>query len=274
MIFSCGVDWRLRFLFLLSLPLLKISQDEFHEIDRRVLGHAFAIHNQFGCLLDEIIYKNELAERCGKDGLTVQREAMIRVCFGDFSKVYFADLLICDRVVVEAKTVRALTDAHRGQGLNYLLLTGTHHGSLINFRTSRVQREFLSTRLTLEMRQQFEISRIQWPEDEAHSRLLEQVISFCGDVGLGLDLQLYRDAFPLLIGRPNKQLVPILSGSKIIGHQEMSMLKDDIAMVVTSLQEVSGYRRHLERLLSTTLLMGLAWVNVKLGVIEFENLKR
>src|SRR5438128_1217634 len=104
----------------LSTAINAISQDQFHAIDRVVFGHAIDIHNQFGRLLDEAVYKSELAQRCSQSGLLTAREVVIRVHHGVFSKDFFIDLLIGSSTVIEAKTVAELTDGHRAQGINYL----------------------------------------------------------------------------------------------------------------------------------------------------------
>lgn len=158
----------------LSIPIEVISQDAFHAIDRVMMRQGFDIHNQFGRLLDESIYKAELTDRCIARGFTVQREVLIRVRHQVFAKDYFIDILLCGSTIIEAKTARVLTEAHHGQGLNYLLLAGAQHGSLVNFRPVSVQREFLSTQLTLEKRQQFTTSEIRWPADDDHTRLRDR----------------------------------------------------------------------------------------------------
>jgi len=254
-------------------PITAVSQEDFHQIDKRMLGHAFAIHNQFGRLLDEAIYKQELADRCTADGLIAQREVRIRVEHGPFVKDYFIDLLLCGSTIVEAKTVKELLATHHGQGINYLLLAGTHHGSLINFRPSRVDRKFLSTSLTHEDRRRFEFADDGWPDDEPHQRVRDSVNAFCADVGLGLDLPLYREAFTHLAHCP-RQLVPILSGMKTIGHQELMMVAEDTALAVTALEDLSDYRLHLRRLVSNINLSAISWINLRLGRIQLQQIKK
>lgn len=256
-----------------SLPITAIAQADFHRIDKQMLSHAFAIHNQFGRLLDEAIYKQELADRCTADGLEAHREVRIRVEHGSFVKDYFIDLLLCGSTIVEAKTVKELLATHHGQGINYLLLAGTHHGSLVNFRPNRVDRKFLSTTLTHESRQQFTISADGWPEDDRHHKLRDAVNTFYADVGIGLDLPLYREAFAHLAQCP-RQLVPILSGPKTIGYQELTMVSEDTALAVTALDEMDDYQRHLQRLLANTALSGISWINLRLGHIQLQHLKK
>jgi hypothetical protein len=79
-----------------------------------------------------------------------------------FSKDYYADQLIDQGVIIECKTARALCDSHRGQTLNYLFLCGLHHGTLLNFRTERVEHEFVSTRLTPDRRHRYELVLLEW----------------------------------------------------------------------------------------------------------------
>lgn len=256
-----------------SIPISCISQQEYHEIDERMVGHAMAIHNQFGRLLDEFVYKKELAERCTKDGMPARREVRVRVTHRTFVKDYFIDMLLCNSTIIEAKTAKETLAAHKGQGINYLLLAGTHHGSLVNFRLPRMKRYFLSTRLTHELRNQFKTIEAEWPKDEDHTRLRDCVIEFARDIGLGLDLPLYREAIAQLTGSP-RQLIPLINGSSGLGHHEMTLLNEDVGIAVTALPEQDEFRPHLSRLLQITPLSGIAWINLKLGEIRFEHLKR
>lgn len=256
-----------------SIPISCISQQEYHEIDERMVGHSMAIHNQFGRLLDEHIYKKELAERCSKDGMPAQREVRIRVTHRDFVKDYFIDMLLCGSTIIEAKTTKETLAVHKGQGINYLLLAGTHHGSLVNFRLPRMKRYFLSTRLTHELRRQFNTIEAGWPKDEDHERLRSSVMSFVKDIGISLDLPLYREAIAHLTGC-SRQLVQLKNGSSSLGHHEMTLLNDEVAIAVTALPEQDEFRSHLSRLLQITPLSRIAWINLKLGEIRFEQLRR
>ena len=145
---------------------------------------------------------------------------------------------------------------------------------LVNFRPSSARRDFLSTRLTLTKRQEFTTTEANWPRDDAHLQLQELVGEFAADVGLGLDVQLYREGIATLIDQGNQHLVPVMSGAKKIGHHEMHLLREDTGLAVTALSSPSDYRVHLRRLLATTALQSMAWVNLRLGIIHFEELTR
>ena len=260
----------------LSTPIHVLSQDEYHAIDSVMYGHAMAVHNEYGRLFDEAFYKSEIADRCSHSGLTVKREALIRVRHGIFSKDYFVDLLLNDSTVVEAKCAQVITSQHHGQTLNYLLLAGTDHGSLVNLRPLRVQREFVSTRLTPERRRLFTITKHRWPLGDRHRQLEEIAAGFCEDVGLGLDLTLYRQAFcTLLVGRTEELVaVPIYRGNKIIHEHPMQLISQDIALAVTAMSKINETRIHLRRLLDHTRMKGIAWINLPVGELRFEFLER
>jgi hypothetical protein len=93
------------------------------------------------------------------------------------------------------------------------------------------------------------------------------------DIGLGLDLPLYREAIAHLANCP-RQLVPLKNGSSILGHHEMLVLNEDVGIAITALPEQEEFRTHLSRLLQLTPLAGISWINLKLGEIRFECLKR
>jgi len=84
--------------------LVPISQDDFHSVDRIITGHAFDIQNEFGCFCSEKAYQNELAARCSNDpcGLihSVITEFPIKVSYQGFTKVYWADLVINDSIII------------------------------------------------------------------------------------------------------------------------------------------------------------------------------
>ena len=46
-----------------GVPVISIDQERFHEIDRIVMGHSFALQNEMGRFFDERIYQEELSSR-------------------------------------------------------------------------------------------------------------------------------------------------------------------------------------------------------------------
>jgi len=98
------------------------------------MEHVFAIHSAYGRFFEEAIYKRELQRRMAG----TQLEVPVDVVFGSFSKRYFLDVLVGEGGLFEFKATDALTERHKSQLLNYLLLTNLAHGRLVTTRAEAV----------------------------------------------------------------------------------------------------------------------------------------
>jgi GxxExxY protein len=260
-----------------AVPVRVFDQESFHRIDKRVTGLAFDIHNELGRYLDEALYQGELTRRCRAAGLEVEPEFQIDVSLGSFQKSYYADHLVERGVVVEGKAVAALGPAHKGQALNYLFLCGLHHATLLNFRTERVEHEFVSTRLTQAERRRCEVATVHWRPLTAGCRqfhdLLHQMLA---EWGAYLSPSLYRDAVTHFLGGEERVVreVPVSSEGTVVGHQQMRMQADDVAFSVTaSTHRPETVLDHQRRFLRHTRLRAIQWVNLSHKHIEFRTIE-
>jgi GxxExxY protein len=239
---------------------------------------VFDVHNEFGRLLDETLFKREIAVRCRSLGMPVAAEFPITLEHDDYRKSYFIDLLFCYGHMVEAKTVERLTPAHRSQSLNYLFLTGLHHGRLLNLRPERVEHEFVSTRLTPERRRDFTVQDHRWVEVNPQSKWLkEKMIELLGDWGAYLDLLLYREAVTYFLGGASRvcNRVNIYSGDRLLGSQETYLLTNDTAFELSAVHVAPwNMEEHQRRFLAHTRLRYVQWINFNRSQIEFTTLCR
>jgi len=114
------------------------------EITGEIIKAAFKVHNTLGCGLLEKVYENALAWEMTLSGRKVATQKEFRVTYRDKEVgVYFADLIVDEKVIVEVKAVEQLTDIHRAQLLNYLRISGLRVGLLFNFAAPRLQYERL-----------------------------------------------------------------------------------------------------------------------------------
>ncbi len=112
------------------------------DLTQDIIGAAFDVHNALGHGLLEKVYENALAYELAlrKHIVTPQKE--FKVCYRDKEVgVYYADLVVDDKVVVEVKSVRVLEDVHRAQILNYLRVSGIKVGLLLNFARPKLKFE-------------------------------------------------------------------------------------------------------------------------------------
>jgi GxxExxY protein len=261
-----------------AVPIRVFDQESYHQVDRRVTGLAFAIHNELGRYLDESLYQGELTRRCREVGFEVEPEMRITVGFEDFSKSYFADHLINGGVIVEDKAVAALGPAHKGQALNYLFLCGLHHATVLNFGSERVQHEFVSTRLTPAERRRYEVVRAHWNPLTPRCRELHDLLhQLLAEWGTFLDPILYRDALTHFLGGEERVVreVRVSSGGILIGAQKTHLLTDDIAFSVTaSTHHPETVLEHHRRFLRHTPLRALHWINLNHKQIALWTIER
>jgi GxxExxY protein len=106
-----------------------------NEIARKILDSAFTIHTKLGPGLLESVYEVVLAHELKKSGLVVERQKPMPIVYDGkrFDEAYRADLLINSRVIVELKSVEALTPLHAKPVLTQLRMSDLKLGLLINF---------------------------------------------------------------------------------------------------------------------------------------------
>lgn len=259
-------------------PLRVFSQAEFEELDWVVMRIVFDVHNQFGRFLDELLYMREIVVRCRERGIDSARELRVWVRHGSFKKEYKIDLVFSHGVIFEAKAVEHLAPAHEAQTLNYLLLTGTHHGKLINLRPERVEWRFVSTRLTPVSRHQVEFDQAHWRNLCARSQLVQAtMMDLFQDWGAFLECNLYLDAVTHFVGGEPivKRRVPVFSSDRTLGEQEVHLVSDDTAFAITAVTDnTEPMQIHLGRFLEHTALNHIQWINLDHHRIQFKTLSK
>lgn len=250
-----------------------LEQEAFAEIAYEVMEQTFRIHNKLGRFFYEGVYQQELARILGSRAIA---EASILAKHSDFCKKYAVDLLVDQGAIFELKTVNHLTNAHRSQLLNYLMLTESGHGKLINSRPERVEHEFVNTTLTHAERTDFEINDSAWdPTVKQAAKIRRLVEMFLRDWGTGLDLQLYVDALVHFLGGEDRveNEIAIFSEGRYIGNQKVRLANENTAFKVTAFAEsLESFESHALRFLKHTDLKHLLWINVTLRTVTMKTL--
>ncbi len=251
----------------------RISQDEFKHLSNEVMGHVFAIHNDFGRFFDEIVYKKELADRMSG----VVLEAEIIVTHGTFSKSYYVDVLINNGGLFEFKVADAIHSRHRGQTLNYLLLLDLAHGKVINMRPESVGHEFVNCTARLADLKNPSIFDTRWNSQiPGACHLRDLLMPLIHDWGSGLEIGLYEEAITHLLGGEENVLMPV----PVIGHkghlvdQRMRLAAPGVAFKITGLQKrLEEFEHQAMRLLKHTHLAAIHWINITQTSVHFITLK-
>ncbi len=112
-----------------------------NDIAKIVVDAAFKVHQSLGPGLFESVYETVLAHEIEQRELTVQRQMPIPVKYEEmvFDEGFRADLIVNDAVIVELKSVEAVSPVHKKQLLTYLRLADKRLGLLINFGANLIK---------------------------------------------------------------------------------------------------------------------------------------
>jgi GxxExxY protein len=109
-------------------------------LTERIIGSALTVSNTLGSGFHEKVYENALAHELRKVGLAVVQQRSVTVMYdGVIVGDYAVDLLVEGTVIVELKAIKAVTDIHRAQCINYLRATGLQVCLLLNFGNPRLE---------------------------------------------------------------------------------------------------------------------------------------
>lgn len=110
------------------------------ELSYKIIELALEVHNELGCGFLEKVYENALMILLDREGIAARQQVPADVYFQN--KVvgqYFADILVDNKIILELKTVEAISDVHKAQVLNYLRATGIKLGLIMNFAKPRFE---------------------------------------------------------------------------------------------------------------------------------------
>ena len=109
-----------------------------NEISSKIIGCAIDIHKSLGPGLLESAYQECLFYKLKKEGLRVEKEKAMPLIYEEvhLDCGYRIDLLVENKVVIELKSVEALTDVHMAQTLTYMKLGDYKLGLLMNFNVN------------------------------------------------------------------------------------------------------------------------------------------
>ena len=84
---------------------------------------------------DEVIYQDALVVELSRAGIPFSREKNYEITYKEviLPHYYYADFVVWDKILFEAKAVERLTDSHFKQVLNYLAASKLRIGLLVNF---------------------------------------------------------------------------------------------------------------------------------------------
>jgi GxxExxY protein len=99
------------------------------------------VHRILGAGFLESVYEEALAHELHLRNIPYQRQVALQVQYKDVVVGHFrADMLVDNKVIVELKATKGLSEIDEAQLINYLNGAGYRVGLLLNFGTPSLQR--------------------------------------------------------------------------------------------------------------------------------------
>jgi GxxExxY protein len=100
-----------------------------------IVGAAMEVYNTLGPGFLESVYQEALELEFMERGIPFAAQRELNICYKQYrlQKLYIADFLVFDKIIVEIKALDRLTSREEAQLINYLKATRLEVGILINF---------------------------------------------------------------------------------------------------------------------------------------------
>ncbi len=101
----------------------------------KIVGACFEVYNAMGCGFLEAVYQECLGIEFSKQTIPFKAQAPLELSYKGqmLEQKYVPDFTCFEKVIVEIKALKELSDEHRAQVHNYLKATGYRLGLLVNF---------------------------------------------------------------------------------------------------------------------------------------------
>ncbi len=112
-----------------------MSQLLYEEDTFQIIGKCMSVHTYLGKGFLEIVYKDALEYEFKKAGIFYEREKRYEVNYKGqlLPHHFYADFVVENKIILEAKAMTGLSESHYAQTINYLKVSNCRVGLLINF---------------------------------------------------------------------------------------------------------------------------------------------
>ena len=106
----------------------------YEELSKKVINAYYNVQRILGKGLAEKVYENALCIELEEMGIPYVRQKELPVEYkGHNIGNYIADVVVDEKIILELKAVNAITQEHVAQTLNYINLTHSKIGYILNF---------------------------------------------------------------------------------------------------------------------------------------------
>ncbi len=104
------------------------------ELTEQIINAFYKVYNTLGFGFLEKVYENAMSIELRNAGLKHRKQYPVDVYYDDEEVgSYYADIIVEDKVIIELKAAKTLSEKHEAQLINYLRATDMEVGLLLNF---------------------------------------------------------------------------------------------------------------------------------------------
>lgn len=105
-----------------------------------ILGIAFEVMNELRCGFREKTYERGMVREFQLPSIPHDQQKGFPIFYKDTQvDTLIPDLIVFDRIIVDTKAIKSLTEVELAQMLSYLKVTGRPAGLIINFGKPKVE---------------------------------------------------------------------------------------------------------------------------------------
>ena len=106
----------------------------------QIISSAHKVHRTLGTGLLESVYRNALCMELNSRNFRSVIEQKLEVFYeGKRAGLFYADILVQNKLIIETKCVSHIFNRHIAQLKNYLNIAGEEFGYIFNFKNKRLE---------------------------------------------------------------------------------------------------------------------------------------
>lgn len=111
----------------------------------KIIGVCMEVHRNLGPGLLEVVYKDALEIEFKANNIPFEREKEFSIEYKGviLPHKFYADFIVNEDIVLEVKAVKEFSGEHTAQLLNYMKLSDSEIGLLVNFQNKSLQHKRL-----------------------------------------------------------------------------------------------------------------------------------
>ncbi|MGE5604917.1 MAG: GxxExxY protein [Bacteroidota bacterium] len=117
----------------------------------RIIGAAMNVANELGCGFLEAVYQEALEIELTENNIPFESQKKINIQYKGnvLTKEYIADFVCFNKIIVEIKAIKRITEIEEAQIINYLKATKLPLGLIINFGSMKLEwKRYANTKRT------------------------------------------------------------------------------------------------------------------------------